>query len=821
MVDRHGDPLPDGALARLGTVRLRHGDIISGAVFSGDGKSIIASDFGSGVHVWDVAEGREVRRFFRNDQYCNCLAMSPDGRTLAVALGDLTIRLCDPTTGREIGSLPKERDRLHYLVFSPDGSLLATATGHETVRVYDVATRQLAHRVTFTDRVGSISFSSDGKLLACGVKDGIRLWDLALGAEVGHLPNDPPDGTDSLSAAFAPRGGPLAVWGYEDGSVRLFDAKGLKEVRRLNREGAAVKPPKPWGWGSGMSVRFSPDGKALAIAREAGRIELWDAGSGTKRHALVGDTSDRASVLAFSPDGTRLASAGYDAWGGDNTIRVWDLALGKELHPRPGHGAPISSAAISPTGKAVATAGRDGVVHLWEPGSGRHLVRLEAERGRRPQVLISSDGRRLISWGTYGSAGTLRVWDAKTARAVSRLDLPGPDGFWETVSDDGRTAVSVDLKAKLVRFHGLPTGKITREVADDFHRPLALSPAGDRLVGLDGALMTVAGRKELVKIDEIHGGNSGVRFSTDGRRVIAATMDRNRPKYLSEPPAREVAVVDTVERKELRRFGNRGERYYVIEAVALSGDGKTAVTAERSGRKLDEQVITLWETETGRERGSFVGHIGAVTSVAVSADGRLVVTGAADTTALVWDATRPPVRHASVGRGPATTELAAYVRDLAGDNAEQAYASVWELVGAPKEAVAFLGEQRALFERADGQAIRRWIGDLDSDKYPERERASQELGLILDEAEPQLKKALSGNPSAEARRRIELLLQARSAGITGRELQRLRVVEVLEHIATPGAFAVLRKLAAGPPDSRPTNEAKAALARLERRAAEE
>ena len=343
----------------------------------------------------------------------------------------------------------------------------------------------------------------------------------------------------------------------------------------------------------------------------------------------------------------------------------------------------------------------------------------------------------------------LRVWDAKTARAVSRLDLPGPDGFWETVSGDGRTAVSVDLKAKLVRFHDLPTGKITREVPDDFHRPLALSPAGDRLVGLDGVLMTVANRKELVKIDEIHGRNSGVRFSTDGRRVIAATMDRNRSKYLSEPPAREVAVVDAVERKELRRFGNRGEGYYVIEAVALSGNGKTAVTAERSGRKLDEQVITLWETETGRERGSFVGHIGAVTSVAISPDGRLVVTGAADTTALVWDAARPPVRHASGRRGPATTDLAAYVRDLAGDNAEQAYASVWELVGAPKEAVAFLGEQRALFERADGQAIRRWIGDLDSDKYAERERASLELGLILDEAEPQLKKALSGNPSAE------------------------------------------------------------------------
>src|SRR5437762_8051064 len=64
-LDLHGDPLPDGAIARLGTVRFRHGQIISGLAFAGDGKSIIASDFYSGVHVWDT-EGREVRRFFED-----------------------------------------------------------------------------------------------------------------------------------------------------------------------------------------------------------------------------------------------------------------------------------------------------------------------------------------------------------------------------------------------------------------------------------------------------------------------------------------------------------------------------------------------------------------------------------------------------------------------------------------------------------------------------------------------------------------------------------------------------------------------------------
>jgi hypothetical protein len=161
--------------------------------------------------------------------------------------------------------------------------------------------------------------------------------------------------------------------------------------------------------------------------------------------------------------------------------------------------------------------------------------------------------------------------------------------------------------------------------------------------------------------------------------------------------------------------------------------------------------------------------------------------------------------------------------DLADDNAEQAYASMWALFKTPNEAVSFIGDQRQLFEATDIAKILRWIDELDSTKFVERERASQELGLILDEAESHLKKARPSAPSAESQGRIDLLLQKRSLGVSGRELQRLRVIEVLERIvpAVPdatrlAAVAALKRLAAGAVDARPTQEAKASLARLER-----
>jgi WD40 repeat protein len=833
-LDLHGDPLPDGAVARLGTVRMRHGHPISGAIFSRDSKSILASDFYSGVHVWDVADGKEVRRFFQDDYCCHCLALSPDGRTLAVALGGSDVRLCDPCSGRELGPLPIPKDpidSISQVVFSHDGSLLATGTGRGLIRIWDVATRRLVRNVTFAANVGKVAFSSDGKLLACGTWDGhCRLWDLAQGKEVRRLRNEPA-GNYSLYAIFAPHGGPLAVWGYEDRSIRLFDADGSKEIRRFKAERAEkVEPPNVWGWVNSIYASFSPDGKILAVFRDAGRIELWEVESGKKLYTLACGRSHKPSFLSFSPDGTKLASAGGDLWAGDHRVRVWDVTRGKEVLPFAGHSSPISSVALSPDGNTVATAGQDGVIHLWERSSAAHLFRLEGDLGRRRQVSISSDGRRVASWETY-RGGALRIWDTRTGRSVSRLETQSRDAFWTVVSCNGNTALSFDQKEKASRFRNLDTGKVTREFASADSYPVALSPSGDKMVCSDGILRNAADRKELLPVGILGTRNLSVRFSADGRRLAAAVTAKNDDpgKYFlsSEPSAEEIAVIDPIGGKELRRFGKKiGTAFYMIEAAALSQDGKMVVTSFREGNKYDGQaILTLWETETGRERGHFLGRRGQTRSLAISADGRFIVSGADDTSALVWDATRPRTRNASLRQQSEALDVGTHFKRLAGEDAERAYASMWALLSDPEKTVSFLGDQNNLFARTDARAIQQWVEDLDSDEFAKRERASQELGLRLDEVESRLKKALQGRPSLELRRRINQLLEERGTGPTGRELQRLRVVEILERLAAQDADAtrlaattLLEKLAAGPAGARPTQEAKASLDRLAERA---
>jgi len=821
-VDTYGDALPEGAIARLGTVRLRHGYLHSGLVFAGDGKSIIASDYYSGVHVWDLAEGREVRQFCDSDYYCHGLAISPDGRTLAVAVGNLSVRLFDPTTGVELGALPKDRDRLNSMAFSNDSKLLATASGTGPVRVYDVANRELAHRVQFSDYIGSVHFSPDGKIVVASAKKGVSLREVATGKEVARLNAD---SDQPLYAVVARDRGIIAVWGYGDASVRLFDANGEKELRRFYPDdGPAKKSPDAWGWGIRISASLSADGKTLAIAREAGRVDLWDAESGKKVHSLLADAANRASQLVFSPDGAMLATTGSDNWGGDNTVRVWDVPTGKELHRRDGHGSPISSISMPPNSNTVATAGRDGAVHLWDASSGKHLIRLDGHRGKVPAVSYSTDGQRLVAWGSYGSEGALRVWNS-SGQLIRQLDLDGVSAFWEAVSDDGKTAAAVNKSQ--VRFYDLTTGKVIREVPDGELRPIALSPAGDKMVGLYASLIDIADGRTLLKIPGARAGSNMVRFSDDGRTLVAAAIPQRTEKlYMTDPPAEEVAVVDPIAGRELRRFGKLGEKLHAIHAVALSRDGKMVAAVRNAEEKPAEQVITLWETETGRERGHFVGHRGQVHALAISADGRYVVSGGQDTAALVWDATRPRTHDTSVRRATTTPDLAARFNDLAGEHAELAYAAMCAFINSPKEAIAFLAEQRSLFDATDVEKIRHWIQNLDSARYAERERASQELALVLDESEEHLKKARATTPSAEARRRMDLLLEAKGTGFTGKKLQTFRVIEILERIGSPNtgapapastrsaALALLKKFAAGPPEARMTREAAVVAERV-------
>ena len=157
-------------------------------------------------------------------------------------------------------------------------------------------------------------------------------------------------------------------------------------------------------------VAFSPDGKLLAAAGDAGEVALWDTASNKLTATLHGEQTGRMFSVAFNPDGSTLATA-----GADNTIMLWDVASrAPRGAPVQGHTAPVHALAFSPDGQLLASGGEDNTVRLWDATSGAAIGQpLRGHTAPVRAVSFSSDGAVLASGS---DDGTIRLWDPRSGQ---------------------------------------------------------------------------------------------------------------------------------------------------------------------------------------------------------------------------------------------------------------------------------------------------------------------------------------------------------------------------------------------------------------------
>jgi len=579
-------------------------------------------------YLWQFCQGDESSVLHRYPEGINALAVSKDGRLMALATGT-RVALWDLAAKRPIADLPENGGAL---AFSPAGDLLAVAMtnpgGEVAVHLWDVASRNLSLRLTNQVMIRSLAFSPDGRLLATfDDRGGVQVTDWASGQVLARYSMHTPRRESAGVVAFSPDGRRLAIGG-DRGQIELLDWR--------SQNVTPLKTPTAEGV---YAVAFSPSGQTLAagFGYSEGRIILWDLDSTEIQGQWTNHTTDVCG-LAFTPDGRRLV------WGDrGQIIGVWNLE--GRIEPRYFHIGRygLTALALLPDGRTLVSGSWGGAVCLWDlqapertPAHGQLLVSYGVEEQRelplgsfakrdprvvrRLGVAFTPDSRRLL---TTDREGTLGVYDTSSMQLLEPLPALGSNTWGVALSPDGRWLAAGSAAGKVAVWDWT-----ARRLVATFSVPyerfgwLRFSSGGRFLA----AHMCSNDRSMLLRVwqtgdwTEIQAG--GVRssrimgvsdFSPEDRLVWVGYSD-GVVKGLRLPTGRPVFTWRT----GFPKFHFMRSSSYFLRC---SPDGRLLASTATDGS------VRLWDVTGSRELPTSLSHKPYAYSVAFSADGGRLASG--------------------------------------------------------------------------------------------------------------------------------------------------------------------------------------------------
>lgn len=647
-LDLHGDPLPPEALARLGTVRFRHAGFRgTGLGFSSDGQTLIAGGEGNTVRVWDARTGRVVREVRLGKFSIGGFALSPDGRFAAVGgtayekedeTGTPCVRLVEVATGKVRRTLNRPAGEGELaLAFTPDGKHLASVGRGGIARIEEVesGTELLRERLAVSHPRLAIS---GGTLAISSYHAPVYLWDWQSGKPPRTIDTSPSRANDIAIS----RDGRFLATGDSGQGAQVWDVASGKLLKSL-------KPTLESDYC--RHVAFSPDGRLLAASSSRERcVVLWEVASGKEARRLAGDRY--GGDLAWSGDSRRLAVFGRSA------VRIWDVKTGKETPALPeGHRSYPGTVALFADGTAM-TAGDDGTVRLWDAATGKHRRVLRASAGWVRGAAVSPDGRWVVT-STVSGDNAVSLWDLKTGKVRYRLPGHGSSGGQRVVAftPDSKQFLSWG-DDRFLRAWAVRNGKATadRELRpegekppdpDERDDPSRFFRFGPAAFSRDGKAFILAGRdgffvfdvktgEQVRKISREQGHVSGAALSPDGKFLLASAYGRTRKVPLPDGRIRVSSGDGVVTLHDLTTGKLVREQGLALRSpgpVAFSADGKVFAAASHEN---DRCVISFHDAATGALRGRIDRLPSRAWSLAFSPDGKRVIAGLDDTTALIY-----------------------------------------------------------------------------------------------------------------------------------------------------------------------------------------
>jgi len=654
----HSDPLPPGAVCRLGTTRWRHKSNVALARFSPNGKVLAAAGESTTIRLWDVATGEQLHELTdagRHTAYG--IVFSPDGAKMASVDECGMVRLWDMATGWqacEPQEHPGERSERYDIAFAPDGKTLATV-GPTEVRLWSAdVLKPLDQLATGGDRGRggpAVAFSPDGRLLAAASGDAdIRIWQIGTDQPAESIKSAHVNGTRAL--VFTPDSKTLISGG--DGEYRM--------VRIDRRAGASSAEIKFWdvatreqvaelkteSFDSGLySLSLSRDG-TLLISGHHSEARVWDVKTRTLRDIIAESYSIGGGypcIADISPDGKTLASRTSGC-----TIGLWDVGAGRLTNETSlSHHRSVRSVVATSSGELLATGGTDGFVYVWQTATGKHIDQIPFDS--LSSIAASPTGNTIVAGGGYRlSRENIEFRGSLQIRSLDPQSVAEDTGFSDvigvlTYSRDGRKIAAAtnntpfgqpDAADEAVLVIDAKNGKMLKRLGGQKGNIASVAFAADGktlfAVHTDTTLRhwDIESGK-VVRASKIAGHERGdirhVAFSADHETLVTCAMFGESfviTDLASAESVRTITVPNTL--------GN---------LLAISPDGKICASACQpivcTDTKFDER-IHLWDLATGQELLALdAATDGTVASLTFLPDGKTLVSGMDRGTALLWD----------------------------------------------------------------------------------------------------------------------------------------------------------------------------------------
>jgi WD40 repeat protein len=808
--DIYGDPLPPGAIARMGTVRWRipPGVSDSSCWFIND-RTLITGSIGHDWWAWDARTGRITGRVWKKIQTTEHLGgwvasngFSFDGAIAALGTTDGVVETYDLISGAQLKSWHGHEGAVRSIAFSQKGERVATRSVDGSVRIWNARTARLVARIVAPtsghpggpDQFNALAVSPDGNLLAwagVGADRAIHLFDVVSGRERDRIRNA---GPEVHCVAFSPNGNFLAFAAAER-PLRLWDVVRSREVWKSKREASSGSLEHVW-------LLFSRDGRWLAASQSYSAVILFDVATG---EALwnAGERGGNAGQIAFAPDSKSIAALGALQ---DRTIYRYDVRSGRQITDG-GHFGSVDHLWFTSDGRSCVTSARDGVLRVWDPDSGK-LVRTRPDSGFSIQA-ITADGEPLILDGVLGS---LHLYDFMAGKDRWRFK-PHSVTDAAALAPNGRDVITSGLDEK-----GKDNLVQTISVWDSLARKERWSASiAER--GIWAFVYSSDGRALLCPSAS---GEAVLRFnSVTGRQLSARSLNKDLGLPLAVSPDRRtivfvdgggLALFETLTLEQRCRLTSKG----VPNTAAFSSDGTLLAAGWGDFVALDTVygAWQVWDARSGRTVAHGVGQWGPVCSVVLSPDGRCLATGSDDTTALVWNlpAAKPPAT------APRALDLEPLWNALASRDAAEAYRAMGQLIAVPDQTLSLFRAKLQPTLPPDSRHLSDLVSNLNSASFAARERATARLASAGPPAVAFLRRVQAEVRSPEVRHRIAHILAKIEDGTSSpEELRMVRAIEVLEQIGTEGAKRVLAKLATGASTAPVTCEASDSLLRVTKR----